>query len=75
MTGHQACDRVLADCSPEARDTARRAGCACAESTKIKRNVRHDAFFCTGCGAWLETACTDPECYFCPERPQCAPLE
>lgn len=29
----------------------------------------HDAYFCSTCDEWLEDACRDPSCEFCPGRP------
>ena len=29
----------------------------------------HDSIFCPMCDIWLEQACMDPDCEFCPERP------
>jgi hypothetical protein len=31
---------------------------------------RHDAYFCPVCDRWQEGACTDPECTYCPGRPE-----
>ena len=28
-----------------------------------------DAFYCVGCDVWLETACGDSSCPYCPGRP------
>jgi hypothetical protein len=28
-----------------------------------------DAYFCPGCNLWLEAACDDPSCSYCPGRP------
>lgn len=35
----------------------------------IVRNDDYDAYVCLYCNTFLEVACTDPECYFCVERP------
>lgn len=31
---------------------------------------RHDAYFCPVCDLWVERACPDPECPYCPGRPE-----
>ena len=36
-------------------------------------NDKFDAWFCPACRAWIETACGDPACWFCPGRPETAP--
>lgn len=36
---------------------------------KIYYSVVHDAYFCISCDKWLESACEDPECRFCSDRP------
>ncbi len=41
---------------------------ACAEH-KIYYD-RYDAYFCARCNSWLESACGDPECAYCPGRPE-----
>ncbi|MCP3922014.1 MAG: hypothetical protein GY714_05440 [Desulfobacterales bacterium] len=30
----------------------------------------HDAYFCPVCDKWLDSACSDPECRFCKNRPK-----
>lgn len=30
----------------------------------------HDVYFCEACDVWLEKVCSDPDCEFCPTRPQ-----
>jgi hypothetical protein len=30
---------------------------------------RHDAYFCLVCDLWVERSCSDPECPYCPGRP------
>ena len=34
-----------------------------------KHNERYDAYYCQHCDEWNEVKCSDPDCYFCPERP------
>jgi hypothetical protein len=31
---------------------------------------RYDTIYCEPCDIWLETACKDPACWFCAERPE-----
>lgn len=34
------------------------------------RSEKHDAYYCTGCGTWLEKRCSGAEeCEFCKDRP------
>jgi len=30
----------------------------------------YDALYCTECKKWLESACKDPSCVFCKNRPE-----
>ncbi|GDY07722.1 hypothetical protein LBMAG52_12080 [Planctomycetia bacterium] len=30
---------------------------------------QHDAYACPACKQWLEGACSDPQCSYCPKRP------
>jgi hypothetical protein len=30
---------------------------------------KYDAYFCPKCNLWLENKCGDPDCYYCPKRP------
>jgi len=30
----------------------------------------YDAFFCAKCNEWRESRCEDPNCEFCPKRPE-----
>lgn len=41
---------------------------ACGRAHRI-RNVRYDAYYCTGCYRWLERGCDGPGCVFCVGRP------
>ena len=34
-----------------------------------ERNERYDAYACLTCNVWLEERCDDPECGYCPVRP------
>jgi hypothetical protein len=29
----------------------------------------YDAYYCPECNIWLESKCDDPECDYCPKRP------
>ncbi|MFJ7737648.1 hypothetical protein ACIQ2D_15140 [Lysinibacillus sp. NPDC097287] len=29
-----------------------------------------DTYFCPTCNSWLEAKCSDPDCYYCPNRPE-----
>lgn len=40
---------------------------------QIRRNDQYDAYYDVSTREWLEQACTDPECEFCPNRPEKAP--
>ncbi len=40
----------------------------CAE--KCDYNQYHDCHFCKGCDIWTEKTCDDPDCYYCPGRPE-----
>ena len=31
---------------------------------------RHDCIYCRTCNEWLESACDDPECEYCKDRPE-----
>ncbi|MEC1177517.1 hypothetical protein P9B03_03390 [Metasolibacillus meyeri] len=33
------------------------------------RDDKYDAYFCATCNKWLEEKCSDPDCYYCPQRP------
>jgi len=33
-------------------------------------DIDHDSHFCPLCNIWLEGTCDDPECGFCPTRPE-----
>lgn len=33
------------------------------------RSDQYDAYFCAYCNKWLEEKCTDPNCRYCPQRP------
>ncbi len=37
--------------------------------SEVKYNNRYDAYYCELCNQWLEVKCNDPECEYCPERP------
>lgn len=36
----------------------------------IKYHEGYDAYYCGICDTWLEKACSDPECCYCPDRPE-----
>lgn len=37
-----------------------------------KYHDKHDSYYCGICYEWLESACDDPDCWFCPGRPDTA---
>lgn len=36
---------------------------------KAKYSDKYDAYYNYDTGEWLEKKCSDPECYFCADRP------
>jgi hypothetical protein len=36
----------------------------------ISYSEKYDAYFCPTCDEWLESKCSDPECIYCPQRPE-----
>ena len=36
---------------------------------ELIRDSKHDAYYCTGCGEWVEAVCGDSDCGFCKDRP------
>jgi len=36
---------------------------------RILYSERYDAYYCSFCNEWLDPKCIDPECFFCPNRP------
>lgn len=38
-------------------------------SKKLWYNESYDAYFCINCCKWTESACNDPKCSFCRNRP------
>lgn len=44
--------------------------CLCGK--KGQRNDAHDAYACPISFVWLESACSDPKCYDCRNRPETA---
>lgn len=34
------------------------------------RDEKHDAYYCPTSHVWLELPCGDPDCEFCPDRPE-----
>jgi hypothetical protein len=42
------------------------------DSTDLIRIDRCDTLACRACKRWLEKACSDPECDYCPGRPPTA---
>ena len=36
---------------------------------------KHEAYYCSVSGVWLESACLDPECDYCAKRPDVRPME
>lgn len=43
--------------------------CKCGMQKKPIYHKKHDAYFCEDCDQWLEDACEDADCQFCPTRP------
>ena len=41
--------------------------CDC--NSKKKFSDQYDAYYCASCNEWLESKCDDPECEYCPNRP------
>lgn len=35
----------------------------------ISYSNQYDAYYCSGCGEWVEPKCSDPACVFCHARP------
>ena len=35
----------------------------------LKYNGEWDAYYCVDCNEWAEEKCGDPNCCFCPDRP------
>ncbi|MGG0658104.1 hypothetical protein [Rummeliibacillus pycnus] len=33
-------------------------------------NEDFDAYFCPKCNLWTESQCSDPDCEYCPNRPE-----
>jgi len=36
---------------------------------RLKYNRDYDSYFCSRCNQFKERKCNDPECVYCPERP------
>lgn len=36
----------------------------------LSYSERWDAYFCEPCNDWNEKTCSDPDCFFCVNRPQ-----
>ena len=36
---------------------------------ELDYSERWDAYYCKHCNIWSEKICTDPNCFFCDERP------
>jgi hypothetical protein len=41
--------------------------CDC--GSKKKYSDQYDAYYCLSCNEWLESKCDDPDCEYCPTRP------
>ncbi|WML48750.1 hypothetical protein RCG23_00990 [Neobacillus sp. PS3-34] len=39
-------------------------------STSLVYYEDFDAYFCPKCNLWTEAACDDPDCIYCPNRPE-----
>jgi len=44
--------------------------CRC--GSELVYNDEYDAYYCKDSKYWVESKCSDPECYFCPGRPKTA---
>lgn len=42
--------------------------CKCGSERKYDND--YDAYYCGPCNVWAEEKCTDPNCEFCPNRPE-----
>ena len=42
--------------------------CDC--NSKKKFSDQYDAYYCASCNEWMESKCDDPECEYCPNRPE-----
>ena len=42
--------------------------CQCG-SGKFDYNEKYDEYYCKDCLSWLYPKCPDPNCYYCPGRP------
>lgn len=42
----------------------------CPHGDRKARDVRYNSYFCLICDVWLERACNDPACPYCPGRPE-----
>ena len=42
--------------------------CKCGSQRKYDND--YDAYYCGPCNVWAEEKCTDPNCEFCPDRPE-----
>ncbi len=43
--------------------------CPKCQQPRIYSDV-YDAYFCPQCNMWLESACSDPNCEYCRNRPE-----
>lgn len=39
-------------------------------SHTVKYSTKHDALYCSDCDIWMDSACDDLDCEYCPERPE-----
>ena len=39
-------------------------------NSKNQYTEKYDAYYCKSCNTWLESACDDPTCEYCVNRPQ-----
>lgn len=35
----------------------------------ISLNTKYDSYYCSLCNEWLDPKCEDPDCSYCPKRP------
>jgi hypothetical protein len=43
----------------------------CEQCNKERQySTKYDAYYCQACDSWLEGKCGDPNCDFCPTRPE-----
>lgn len=43
--------------------------CSCCNEDTFY-SEKYDAYFCSKCDTWNESKCSDPDCFYCPNRPE-----